>query len=107
DDLYEKMKGELLHNILPPQANEDLWKTLTMFLDLIDKQGENAAVQQGAAPSSWSGIAIENQQQAGQLSILFRSKRTETMLKYLAKLMVGGILDNLTPEELAQHVRKY
>jgi hypothetical protein len=46
-------------------------------------------------------------QQAAQTSILFRSKRTEQMVKHLAALMIGSIVHRLTPEDLASHVRKY
>lgn len=83
---------KLIQNVKPPQASADLWRFLVQLLELIDKQGDMANVLQGNADASWSGQAIGRLQGAAQNSILFRSKRAEFMLKYLAQLMIGGLM---------------
>lgn len=107
DDMFEKFKGELIHNLMAPEASADLWKGLAQILDLMDKQGDMAQVLQGQASPGWSGNAIGKLQGAAQGSILFRSRRCETMLKYLVTLMNGAMIKNMTPQDIASHLRKY
>jgi hypothetical protein len=82
---------QFLKSLEPGQVSPDLWKFLSQLLDLIDKQGNMAGVLQGQAPSGTSGTLFGQQNAAAQTAILFVAKRAETMLKYLAGLMLGGI----------------
>lgn len=106
DMLFEQFKGELIKTLEPGQVSADLWKFLQQLLDLIDKQGDMASVLQGATNPGMSGKLFADASAAAQTSIMFRSKRVEMMLKHLAKLMVGGIMQ-MSPEDCAAVIRKY
>lgn len=101
--------GELkmhLQNIDPPAVSPDLWRFLNQLLDLIDKQGSMAAVLQGETNPGMSGALFGQANSAAQGPITFVAKRAETMLKYLANLMLGGIRQ-MDTETMVEAVPKY
>lgn len=105
-ELMQELKEEIVRILQPAQVSPDLWRFLELLLSLLDKQGDMASVLQGDTDPGMSGKLFADASSAAQTSILFRSKRAEMMLKYLTKLMIGGMM-NMSPEDCAVAVRKY
>lgn len=105
DNLLAAFK-DLMKNVEPGQVSPDLWRFLTQMLELLDRQGEMTNITQGEASPGMSGELFKSASAAAQSSVLFRARRTETMLKYLAKLMLGGI-SQMSVDAMARACPKY
>ena len=75
----------------PPPASPDIWRLLGQLLDLMDKQGNMADVLQGDTTAGMSGKLFADASNAAASVVMFQTKRAETMLKYLADLMLDGL----------------
>lgn len=106
DNLLLELKENVIRTLQPGQLSPDLWRFLEKLLELIDKAGDMANVLQGETDPGMSGKLFADASSAAQTTILFKSKRVEMMLKYLTKLMIGGLM-TMTPDDCAAAVRKY
>ncbi len=107
DDIYTQLGGKISVTQAPPPVNADAWRLLQLLIELHDKEAQHAEVLQGEAASGWSGAAIQHLQDAAKGAIGFKSRRAETMLKQLARLMAFAIVNFMTPGEWAQISSKY
>jgi hypothetical protein len=92
-----------------PQLGADAWQRLRMLDEAFDKESDQSQILRGQLPgqSALSGNAIGQLQGAAKTSIVFKSGRTEDMLKYVAKIMLGDIVTRMTANDLADEIRKY
>lgn len=107
DDLLLAMQGKLVGFIEPPQMPTDAWKLVELLLQLIDTESNHSEVMQGRAKAGWSGDAIQSLQQAATGVLGFKSRRTETMLKYLATLITRALVHRTTSAEWQKYVSQY
>lgn len=96
-------------SVEPPALPADTWKREQVLSDRFDMESDQSSILRGDTPneSQMSGTAIANLQSAAKTSITFKAGRTEDMLKYVVRIMLSDIVLRITPEELAQDVRKY
>lgn len=111
DSLLDNVKERDLKNILytaeTPPISPDSWKLLTTLVELFEKQGNMVQVAQGDAEPGWSGEAIQSLQNAHNAVVMAKSQRTESYLKYLARLMLYDQLMRMQPSDWARYCRKY
>jgi hypothetical protein len=107
DDLLMRLQGKVAGYIDPPKIPSDGWQLLQLMLKLIDDEANNTEVMQGRASASWSGEAINSLQKAARGAIGWRSRRTEFVLKRLAKLMAFSIIHRMPIEIKKQYVTRF
>ncbi len=108
DDAMNRLKPgtKPIETLIPPPFNESNINLLHEVLSAFNDDSEHSEVLQGKAAPGWSGDAIDSLQSAAKGTILYKSVETESMLKYMANLMVGCIINRIEPEELARMERK-
>lgn len=103
DDLYMQMQGRLLtvqDQATPPGQMMQAWLSLPSQMDKISG---NVDVLQGLSPGSdASGRAINQLQLAARGPITLKARATERMLKRMARVSVGMIVDFVSPEEASR-----
>lgn len=107
DELWTMLSGKLGFFQDPPKMPSDAWQLLELLLKLMDDESNNSEVMQGKASASWSGEAIQALQRAAKGSIGWKSRRTEFMLKQLARTMAGSIIHRMPLKEKIRYVSKY
>jgi hypothetical protein len=109
DDVWFKQFGEkLIARLDAGNLPTDTWKRAEFLKGLFDLLSDRTQAARGQSPTdNSSGAAINLLQNAVKTTTLFKSKRAEMMLKYMANVMRGDILQFRTPEQLAADVGKY
>jgi hypothetical protein len=107
DDLLVRLGGKLGITIDPPQLPPDGWRLLELLIKLFDDASDESEVLQGRAAPGWSGEAIASLQSAAKGAIGWKSRRTERLIKYLAKLISGAIVNRMPTEAKAVFMSKY
>lgn len=90
-----------------PAIPEAYFKLLDMLVSLIDKEGNNAEVQQGDASASWSGEAIKSLQNAANTLTHGKSLYTEIWLKDICRWGVECIITRMSVEDVAKYLNQY
>ncbi len=92
-----------------PPLPADNWKREEMLDQRFDKASDQSEILQGNTPNqqALSGKAVSDLQTAAKSSINFKGGTTEDMIKYVVGVMIGDISFRMTPEELAEEVKKY
>lgn len=95
--------------IQAPNLPTDSWQRLNTLQGCFDRESDQSQILRGSLPgqSSMSGQAIGQLQGAAKSSITFKSGRTEDMLTYLARVMLGDIILRMSVDDLSQCVRKF
>ena len=109
-DLAATVGGDLKKLIqyvdIPPMST-DAWRLLEFLVIAIDKEANNAEVNQGEAPAGSSGTWVANLQAAASQVAQVTSHATEAWLKKLTRLYVYFIANDMTVEDIGKYCSKF
>lgn len=100
-------KDKILGYLESPSLDAGFWQLLGFLVEMIDKEGNQADVIQGNAPSRASGEYVANLQSAASQIIRGKSMYTEYWLRSLVRLFVHAIVTRLTPDDWRRYLSKY
>ncbi len=99
---------KVITSVQPPAMPADAWKTEDMIFNRFQYESDQSAVTRGDLPDSgMSGVAIGQLQNAAKTVITFKGMRLANMMESNARIMIGDLMECLTPKQCSQIVRQF
>ena len=109
DQLWFQNNGNVLKNLDMPELNDVVNKVLDTVSNEIDRLSGITNVLQGSnqSMSAWSGSLYQQATANARGPVGVIARNTQYFVQHLARVWMGLIIDNLTPEEWAKRNEKY
>ncbi len=100
---------KIMGSYTPPALPTDTWKREQTLFEKFQYESDQSAVTRGQTPGGgdMSGNAITALQSAAKTSVDFKGMRLKNMVTHIVKVVLGDLMEYMTPEDCARVVRKY